>query len=236
MALTKSKGDMYRWVTHTWNPIKGQCQFKCDYCYVPSVRGARFFEGESRLDEKELKTHLGRGKIIFVGSMCDMWGSWISSNPISRILDCCSAFPENEYVFQSKDPKRFLGFEFGIGKSRIRHIERLMLGTTIETDCYPVGFYTKAPIIDERICAMTKVKNHIPIATRFVTIEPIMKFNLIPMIRILQSIQPEFVTIGADSKSHNLQEPSWKEVEALVSELSKFTEIRQKSNLDRLKK
>lgn len=28
MALTKSKGNMYPWVTHTWNPIKG-CGYAC---------------------------------------------------------------------------------------------------------------------------------------------------------------------------------------------------------------
>lgn len=64
-----------------------------------------------------------------------------------------------------------------------------------------------------------------------------MKFNLITLIDMIQQIKPEFVTIGADSKDHNLPEPTWEEVQALIKELNKAgIEIRQKSNLERLKK
>ncbi len=70
---------------------------------------------------------------------------------------------------------------------------------------------------------------------RFVTIEPIMDFNLVALLLAIEFIGPEFVTIGADSKGHGLVEPPWKKVEILISELSKFTEIRQKKNLERLK-
>jgi hypothetical protein len=51
----------------------------------------------------------------------------------------------------------------------------------------------------------------------------------------IRVIEPDFVTIGADSKGHDLVEPPWEKVELLVSELSKFVEIRQKKNLDRLR-
>ena len=33
MALTKSRGNMYPFVTHTWNAIKGICFHDCPYCY-----------------------------------------------------------------------------------------------------------------------------------------------------------------------------------------------------------
>lgn len=25
MSLNKSKGNMYEWITHTWNTVKGEC-------------------------------------------------------------------------------------------------------------------------------------------------------------------------------------------------------------------
>lgn len=34
MALTKSRGNMYPFVTHTWNAIKGMCFHDCPYCYM----------------------------------------------------------------------------------------------------------------------------------------------------------------------------------------------------------
>jgi len=215
---------MYRWVSHTWNPIKGKCQFQCDYCYVPKVRGAHFFEGMPRLDEEDLKTHLGRGKIIFVGSMCDMWAPLVYTKFISRVLDRCADFPENEYIFQTKDPKRFLIFGF-------ERIKRFMLGTTIETDRYPEGFHTKAPPIWERYEIMKKIQGK----RLFVTIEPIMDFSLYRLVRMIEEIHPEFVTIGADSKGYGLIEPTWRKVQELIQEVRKFTEIRQKTNLERLK-
>src|SRR3990167_1900105 len=30
--LNKQKGNMYGFVTHTWNPIKGKCSHNCSYC------------------------------------------------------------------------------------------------------------------------------------------------------------------------------------------------------------
>lgn len=32
--IKESKGNMYEFVTHTWNPIKGKCSHGCTYCYM----------------------------------------------------------------------------------------------------------------------------------------------------------------------------------------------------------
>ena len=34
MGLNLSKGDMYKFVNYTWNPIKGKCLHDCSYCYM----------------------------------------------------------------------------------------------------------------------------------------------------------------------------------------------------------
>ncbi len=41
-----------------------------------------------------------------------------------------------------------------------------------------------------------------------VTIEPIMDFDLEPFVEMIKNTKPKFVNIGADSKGHNLPEPS----------------------------
>ena len=68
----------------------------------------------------------------------------------------------------------------------------------------------------------------------FVTIEPILDFNLNTMVDLLKQCNPEQVNIGADSGRNNLPEPSKEKVLELVSELQKFTIIHNKSNLQRL--
>jgi hypothetical protein len=69
---------------------------------------------------------------------------------------------------------------------------------------------------------------------RMVSIEPLLDFDLGELIYLIHGIQPDFVSIGADSKKHNLSEPSGNEVLALIDELKEFTSVKKKGNLDRL--
>ena len=69
-----------------------------------------------------------------------------------------------------------------------------------------------------------------------VSIEPIMDLDVSTMLAWLEELKPDFVSIGADSKNHNLPEPSSEKIKRLISELSEFTEVRVKSNLSRLTK
>lgn len=55
--LNEATGNMYTWITHTWNTVKGECPHGCIYCYMK-----RFGKQKPvRFDEKELKTNLGSG-------------------------------------------------------------------------------------------------------------------------------------------------------------------------------
>ena len=221
MVLNKSHGNMYPWVTHTWNPIKG-CKHACRYCYVKELETRYQYDTSPRFVEKELKTNLGNSRVIFIGSTGDMWGEWMSSDSIERVLDRCREF-DNTYVFQTKNPKRFLEFDGRFPKKSI-------LGTTIETNKY-VERITEAPDISNRVEAMKRVAGQ-----KFVSIEPILRFDLERLVRIIFQIQPSFVTIGADSKNHNLLEPNGEQVRQLLKRLGKFTEVRPKTNLRRLLK
>ncbi len=65
MGLNEQKGNMYDWITHTWNPIKGICPHQCSYCYMKD-HWKRM--KPPRLDEKDLNTDLGEDNFIFIGS------------------------------------------------------------------------------------------------------------------------------------------------------------------------
>lgn len=65
MALTKSRGNMYPFVTHTWNAIKGICFHDCPYCYMKKFDGLL----PIRFDPKELEVNLGNGNFIFVAKL-----------------------------------------------------------------------------------------------------------------------------------------------------------------------
>ena len=218
MALNKQKGNMYGFVTHTWNVIKGKCPHDCSYCYMK-----KFPQGELRFDEKELKTDLGENNFIFVGSSCDMFADEIRDNTcwIERVISHCNEYSNNTYLFQTKDPYNFFRFQ-GL------FMDNAILGTTIETN---KDTPSKAPHTQNRRDAMKDM-----FGRKMVTIEPIMDFDLDIMVKWMKEIKPEFVNIGADSKGHNLPEPSWEKVQKLIKELEKFTKVNLKDNLGRLKK
>lgn len=217
MSMNVSKGNMYNFVTHTWNPIKGKCPHDCKYCYMK-----RFPVGELRLVEEELKTDLGKGNTIFIGSSTDMFAKEVPVEWINRVLLHCNSFPKNTYLFQSKNPGRFLdGFNFP---------PKTILGTTIESNRdYE---FSNAPAVVYRYSCMTKPIS--PKIKKMISIEPILDFDLNIFTAWIYKIKPEFVSIGADSKGHNLTEPSAEKLLALIKNLKGFTEIRSKKNLNRI--
>ena len=95
MALTKSRGNMYPFVTHTWNAIKGICFHDCPYCYMKKFDGLL----PIRFDPKELEVNLGNGNFIFVGSGTDAWAFDVPSDWIARVLDYCDKVGSINSIF-----------------------------------------------------------------------------------------------------------------------------------------
>jgi hypothetical protein len=212
--LNKQKGNMYPWVTHTYNVIKGKCPHDCSYCYMKVYR-----QPELHLDRKELRVDLGEGNFIFVGSSCDMWAEAIPREWIELVLEKCQAH-YNRYLFQSKNPIRFHAYALMFPLQSV-------FGTTIESNRSEVGL---APLPYFRYKAMREMPGH-----KMVSIEPIMDFELYTMVKWIREISPDFVSIGADSKGHHLPEPPPEKVDKLIEELSKLTDVRIKDNIKRLR-
>lgn len=219
--LNKQKGNMYGFVTDTWNTVKGKCPHNCSYCYMKEYK-----QKELHFDEKELKTDLGMGKFIFVGSSCDMFANTINRNWIYRTLEICDKY-DNKYLFQSKNPNRFIEFLGDFPKN-------LVLGTTIETNRRYMEMGV-APWTSHRAASMYAFKRYKKIE-RMVTIEPIIDFDLKELIKYIKLCNPTWVNIGADSKGHKLPEPKYEKVAELIGELKGFTEVKIKPNLRRLNK
>ncbi|GAH74216.1 unnamed protein product, partial [marine sediment metagenome] len=178
--ILKAIGNMYPFVSHTWNPIKGRCLHNCPYCYVKSSRAKRYYEGDSYLSEKELKVNLGKNNYIFVGSMTDMWGDWIPDEWIEKILTCCrKSSPKNKYLFQSKNPFRFHAW------APIFDDINAVYGTTIESDkVIDIG------LEHHRAWSLAAMPSFYQ---RMVSIEPVMDFDVDNFTAMLKWIKPSFV-------------------------------------------
>ena len=141
----------------THNPIMG-CKTGCVYCYakrmntrfkwIPSWENPVFFH-KRLTDPLKYKKPL----VIFVGSMCDMFGDWICSDWIKEIIYNCLGSPQHTFMFLTKNPKRYLDFDFP---------DNCMLGCTITHD-------GESAIINRDIMKRLKMKGN----RTFVSIEPI---------------------------------------------------------------
>ena len=224
MALNESKGNMYYFVSHTWNPIKGKCSHDCGYCYMKRWGNQK----PIHLDEKELKTDLGEGNFIFVGSSCDLFADDVPGQWIIQVLNHCNKF-NNNYLFQTKNPMRILVEDWHAHPI----FKKSVVCTTIESS-HRHPQMGNTPSITNRATALLKL-NNLGIDT-YVTIEPIMDFDLDPLVDKIQRTRAKQVNIGADSKGSGLIEPSKEKILALIEILSKFTKVVQKPNLKRLLK
>jgi DNA repair photolyase len=228
MALNKSKGNMYDFVTHTWNTVKGKCPHDCGYCYMKGI-ARRFCKKQSPtyFDESELKTNLGSGNFIFVGSSNDLFAKDIPEEWILKTLKHCEKF-DSKYLFQSKNPTRILDYIDACVIS-----DKSVVCTTIETNRYYHDIMKNCPLVGNRADAMNIISE---VVKTFVTVEPIMDFDLPEFIELIKKANPVQVNIGADTGNNHLPEPSKEKILELIAELEKFTKVKQKSNLSRLLK
>lgn len=230
MPLNKSHGNMYEFCTHTHTHMGGECPHACRYCSVQSMANhypglKAKYSGPLRLIEKEFSVNYGKGKTLFVENCNDLFSAEVPDQFIARILAHCRHWPENTFVFQTKNPGRYLEWLSLMPNAFI-------LGCTIETNRVIKGI-SKAPDPVERARAMICLTGQ----RRFITIEPVLQFDVDILADWIRRINPEFCNIGADSKHHNLTEPPAEKVHALITKLTEYgIEIKEKHNLERLLK
>ena len=231
MALKRSTGNMYPWVTHMHSHLGGEFPHKCIYCYVDNPRFGRpeRYKGKLRLLDWEFKVNYESGNTIFIEHKNDLFAEEIPRSFIIKILSHCLQYPNNIYVFQTKNPNKYLDIQSNY--NTLKFPDNSILGTTIETNRI-IPKISTAPIPEERYKAMLQVKGR-----KFVTIEPVLDFDVDIFAKWIADINPEFLNLGADSKNHHLPEPTVNKIFALVDRLKKYgIELREKHNLNRLKR
>lgn len=221
--LRESKGNMYEFITHQWNPIRGECLHNCSYCYMKKYGNLT----PIHLDEKYLKDDLGKDNFIFVCSGCDMFANNINIEWIESVINTCKNYADNKYLFQTKNPINIKDYWLPDGS---------IVCTTIESNRWYPEIMNNAPHPGERWNGLHQLGYD-----KYVTIEPILDFDLdefINMFRYYYNMDSDIkqINIGADSKGYNLPEPSKEKILELISELQKFTKVHFKKNLNRLLK
>ena len=255
MGLRKAKGNTYPDLDWLWSPLVGGCQHRCSYCYAAkmlhrfnnvSLSGVDIDNMPSPKDLiddiwKE-KPHwdsyynkngrfpkLPEGK-IFVCDTTDLVANNISDTWVENIIEHCLYYADtSSFVFQTKNPQRLYMFDYLFKQFPN---DSLTFGITLETN-RDTSQISQAPSPYDRMIAFRDFIAKTQYES-FVTIEPIMEFDLDEFAGWFQQFTPDLVWIGADSKKCNLPEPTAKEVKWLIRELKNITVVRIKNNLDRL--
>lgn len=102
------------YVDYTWNPITG-CLNNCSYCYARRMAkrwGGKNFLPEFHADRLDEPAKLKKPSRIFVCSMAEMFGDWISNDWIAEILDVVEMNPQHTFLLLTKNPERMSGWSF----------------------------------------------------------------------------------------------------------------------------
>lgn len=173
-----------------------------------------------RLVEGELARRFKKGDTVFVVDMGDLFCDGVPVEWIIKVCDAIRESPDAEFLFMTKNPERYVG----IGAAFPSNV---ILGATIESDQdYPA--LSKAPSQSDRVTAMIRVAEALP-HRRFVSVEPILDFNLDVLVDQLKKISPWGVAVGYDNWKHRLPEPSRERTEALISTLETLTTVYRKT-------
>jgi len=208
---------MFGMVSRTWNPVTG-CEHECIYCWARKLALTKFRSKERyregfkpRLNEEEFKARF-KASVIFVSDMGDLFGEFIPSEWIRKVLNHVKDNPKALFLLLTKNPGRY--FEFLDSMP-----DNAMLGTTIETDddeLYEKHSISRAPRPSERLDAMRRL----PWDLKFISIEPILDFTERFADRV-RSTGAFMVYVGYDNYNNRLPEPPLSKVKALIDELRK---------------
>jgi DNA repair photolyase len=219
--IKPSTGNMYNFVTHTWNPVKGKCGYGCFYCYVNKWKRNN---NPLHVDESCFRDDLGKGNFFFICSGCDLFHPNVPDEWINRVLQYMRQYQDSKYLLHTKNPGRVLE----LAQKGFVWPGDTTLCVTIESNRWfeEMG---EASEPEARFDILSRISGK-----RMITVEPVMDFDVTEFAEQILNCRPVQVNIGADSCGNALIEPSAVKLQELIERLRPHTKIHLKKNLKRL--
>jgi protein gp37 len=207
-----------------WNPVIG-CLHSCSYCWAKRFAqrlssNERYKDGLNtpKIIETELDKRF-RNQFVGVSMMGDLFGQWVPTEWILKVNEATRNSPSSDFLMLTKNPKRFKEFAHFCR-------DNVLLGTTIESNrSYD---FSKAPPVNERAHAMTELS----FKRKFVSVEPILDFDIDAFADTIEKISPEIVAVGYDNWNNSLPEPPLAKTLQLIDRLEMFTTVRKRTLRD----
>lgn len=252
-GIDLKKSKMFDFVDAMWNPIRVRsCPYDCyrrkdgkPGCWAQMLRETRlkqcyneFFHSvqESAPELKVTETtpifipshpNFSKFKMVFVGTMCDIFAPCVADGLIEMILQIVRQYPGTDFLFLTKNPWRYVNLLSKHGPDFFP--KNVVYGCTIESNRnYPE--LSKAPAQKERFRPMLLLQE---LGGRvLISIEPILEFDFYTFVHLLEKIKPWKVAVGFDNYGCGLPEPSKEKTLRLIQHIEVFASVCRKNLRD----
>lgn len=205
------------WTEATWNPVTGcdRVSEGCDHCYAQTLAkrlkamgNARYqCDGDPRTsgpgfgvmlhhDVVDLPHRWGRGRIVFVNSMSDLFHDEVPDDFIADVFRTMQATPRHQYQVLTKRPGRMASLlnrwlREGDTTAGLVELPNVWLGTSVENQKWA--------------CVRIPQLLRTPAAVRFLSCEPLLGAVDLPAVNEL-----DWVIVGGES-GHDARpmDPAW---------------------------
>lgn len=114
--MNKQGKGKIEWTDYTWSPVVG-CKHNCWYCYAKKMNDRfkwidKWTEPVFYPERLKKPYKLKSPSKIFVCSMADLFGRWVSNDWINKILKVVKENPQHTFQFLTKNSRRYLDFKF----------------------------------------------------------------------------------------------------------------------------
>lgn len=231
----KEKSRGIEWCDFTWNPVRG-CQHGCRWempdgsiaeCYAELIAervaqkayplGFEHHYWSPHVLEEPLK--LKEPSRIFMDSMSDLMGHWVSKEEVLQVLDICEQAPQHRFLLLTKNAPRLREFTFPsnvwVGVSAPPSI---MFGKRL-------SFSQQKRMVIRQL----EILNAIDVPVRWMSIEPL-SFDIAPL---LEDSNLQWAVVGAATNGRLTYQPEPEWVQNVLKVLdAQGTKVFFKGNLD----
>ena len=218
---------MFPFITGTENPLGGKCPGGCVYCWAQGEKGLAQrhkmakYEGPPRLYPKVLKKRYGAGDFIFDCDMRDKYSPDVPDEMIFEVYRWQMMSPLARFLDLTKWPTRYPSLLSRVPKN-------VVIGATVETNRSMPLEVSRAPSPMARLEAMKYVAQNTDHRT-FVSVEPIMDFDVAEFASLIRAVMPWKVAVGYDNYGNGLDEPLLLKTDTFIELLEEFTEVERKT-------